>query len=285
MGAAPRRRNIALAGSHRAHTEGAKAVGQVATDEPVVVWIYLKDPAADVHAPGSAADLAALARPTTRRALARQRAAALAPAIVAIRRFAKKNDLRVRSVQAARQCVVLRGTAARMSKLFGASLRIYEDGRQRFRARSGSLKVPRTIARWTRAVLGFDQRPQIGLRALAGDGAAGGLWPSEVAALYGIPLARTGPSQCIGIIALGGGYLPSDVAAAAAQAGRRGSSSSGRSTAPPTSMRAARRATRRSRSTSRSWPASCRPPGSWSISPRTRPRAWPPPSTRRCSTT
>ena len=82
MGAAPRRRNIALAGSHRAHPEGAKAVGKVVPDEPVVVWIYLKDPAADVHAPGSAADLAALARPTTRRALARQRAAALAPGSV-----------------------------------------------------------------------------------------------------------------------------------------------------------------------------------------------------------
>ena len=90
MSAAPRRRNVALAGSHRARPEGAKAVGKVAPDEPVVVWIYLKDPAADVHAPGSAADLAALARPTPRRALARQRAAALAPAIVAIRRFAKQ---------------------------------------------------------------------------------------------------------------------------------------------------------------------------------------------------
>jgi kumamolisin len=220
MGAAPRRRHVALAGSHRARPEGAKAVGKVAPDEPIVVWIYLRDPATEAHAPGSAADLAALGRPTTRRALARQRAAALAPAIAAIGRFAKQNSLTVRSVQAARQCVVLRGTAARMSKLLGASLRLYEDGPHRFRARSGSLKVPRAIARWTRAVLGFDQRPQVGLRALAGDGDAGGLWPSEVAALYGIPLARTGPSQCIGIVALGGGYLPSDVAAAAAQAGR-----------------------------------------------------------------
>src|ERR1700704_1016814 len=99
MGAAPRRRNIALAGSHRARPEGAKAVGRAPPDDPFVVCIYLRDPATEAHAPGSAADLAALARPTTRRTLARQRAAVLAPAIVAIRRFATQNDLTVRGVQ------------------------------------------------------------------------------------------------------------------------------------------------------------------------------------------
>src|SRR3981081_2653428 len=117
MGAAPRRRKRALPGSHRAHPEGAKAVGKVAPDEPVVVWIYLKDPAAAVHAPGSAADLPALAPPPPRRPRARPRAPPWAPAIGALRRFAKKTNLGVRSGQAARQCVVLRGTAARMSKL------------------------------------------------------------------------------------------------------------------------------------------------------------------------
>ena len=79
MGAASRRRHVALAGSHRARPEGAKAVGKVAPDEPIVVWIYLRDPTTEAHAPGSAADLAALARPTTRRALARERAPGRGP--------------------------------------------------------------------------------------------------------------------------------------------------------------------------------------------------------------
>ena len=47
------------------------------------------------------------------------------------------------------------------------------------------------IAPWTRAILGFDQRPQ-GVRgapfqAIEGNSGAG-LWPTEIAALYGIPL-------------------------------------------------------------------------------------------------
>jgi kumamolisin len=219
MSAAPRQRTIS--GSHRAAPEGARPVGKIAADETVVVWVYLKNPDAARHEPGSAADLAALARPVTRRALARQRAAEYAPAVDAIRKFAKRNQLTVRAVHAARQCVVLKGSASQMTKAFGASLRIYDDGERRFRARTGSLKVPAAIARWTRAVLGFDHRPQVRLRSLAGDsGAAAGLWPSEVAALYGIPLDPINQPQCIGIIALGGGYLPTDAQVAAAQAGR-----------------------------------------------------------------
>jgi kumamolisin len=220
MSAALRRRLTELPGSHRSEPEGAQDVGTVDASEPVIVWVYLKNPAAEEHEPGSAADLAALAWPTTRRALARQRATEYAPAVAAIVKFARQNDLTVRAVQAGRQCIVLRGTASQTTKAFGASLRIYDDGQRQFRARSGSLRVPPSIARWTRAVLGFDHRPQVMLRGLAGDGSGMGMWPSDVAALYGIPLNPIGPPQCVGIIALGGGYLPSDIQEAAAQAAR-----------------------------------------------------------------
>jgi kumamolisin len=43
--------------------------------------------------------------------------------------------------------------------MFGADVQIYDDGAQRFRARTGVLRIPREIAPWTRAVVGFDQRP------------------------------------------------------------------------------------------------------------------------------
>jgi kumamolisin len=212
---------MTLRGSRRFKPEGAKIVGPVDAKEPVVVSVYLKNPAERQHVPGSAADLAALARSTTtRRKLARQRAVEYAPAIAAIKKFARTSGLTVRRVQAARRCVVLKGAAGRMSKAFGAKLRIYDDGQRQFCGRSGSLTIPAAFARWTRAVHGFDHRPQVMLRGLAGDSAATGLWPSEVAQLYGIPLDPVGAQQCVGIIALGGGYLPDDVQQAATQAGR-----------------------------------------------------------------
>jgi kumamolisin len=215
-----RQRLTELPGSHRPEPEGAQAVGAVAGSERVTLRLYLANPATEVHPPGSAEDLAALARPTTRRALARQRAVEYAPAIAAIRKFAAKSDLSVSAVQAARRCVVLRGNVAQTTRAFATELRLYDDGQRRFRARSGPLQVPLNIARWTRAALGFDHRPQVVLRDLAGESDGEGLWPSDMAALYGIPLAPAGSPQCIGIIALGGGYLLSDVQAAAAQAAR-----------------------------------------------------------------
>jgi kumamolisin len=115
--------------------------------------------------------------------------------------------------------VVLKGSAERMQKAFGASLRLYDDGQYRFRARTGSLRVPPTIARWTRAILGFDQRP-VQLKSLAGNGTGQGLWPSEVAALYGVPRDQDGANQSIGIIALGGGFLLPDLQAAVQAMGR-----------------------------------------------------------------
>jgi kumamolisin len=220
MGVARRRRSVPLRGSHRPKPEGAKIVGVVDAGEPVVVWVYLKNPASKKPRPGSAADLAALAEPTTRRKLARERAAEYAQAVNAMKNFAKTNSLTIRRFQAARRCIILKGSAAKMTKAFGASIRVYDDGQQRFRARSGSLRIPPSIARWTRAVLGFDHRPQVMLRSLAGAGAEMGLWPSEVAQAYGIQLDPIASRQCVGIIALGGGYLPSDVQQAVAQAGR-----------------------------------------------------------------
>ncbi len=50
------------------------------------------------------------------------------------------------------------------------------------------------------------------------DGSA--LWPTEVAALYGIPAEWQGKGQCIGIVAIGGSYNPDDLKAACQRMGR-----------------------------------------------------------------
>src|SRR5437879_1777666 len=64
-------------------------------------------------------------------------------------------------------------------------------------------------------------RRQPRLQALAGTGGGTGLCPTEIAALYGIPLDRDVSSVCVGIVALGGGYLASDLAKALAAMGRQ----------------------------------------------------------------
>jgi kumamolisin len=210
---------VALAGSRRNKPEGALAVGKIEPREPIVVTLYLQNPQSNRHAQGSAADLAELAQPRTRRSFARHRATYYAPAFAVIAKFAKKRGLKMQAKRADRRCVALKGSAERMQKAFGASLRFYEQGQHRFRARTGSLHLPPSIARWTRAILGFDQRP-VRLQSLAGNGAGPGLWPSEVAALYGIPRDQDGANQSIGIVALGGGFLLSDLQAAAQAMGR-----------------------------------------------------------------
>ena len=114
--------------------------------------------------------------------------------------------------------MVLEAKAEILLETFGAEVHLYNDGKQTFQARTGALHIPREIAPWTRAVVGFDRRPL--LRGGAGN-ATTGLWPTEVAALYGIPLDRDVSRQCAGIIALGGGYLPDDLNTALTRMGRR----------------------------------------------------------------
>jgi kumamolisin len=136
--------------------------------------------------------------------------------------FAKAHRLKVRAVDVAGRRVVLEGTARQMSNIFGATMANYVQNGRRFRARIGRLLIPKEIAPWTRAILGFDQRPiaRTELRAAAGAAHGAGLWPTDIAALYGIPLDRDVSGQCVGIIALGGGYLKSDLEAAVAGMGR-----------------------------------------------------------------
>ena len=216
---------VALAGSDRAAPEGAVLVGEVDPDERIVVTVHLKRRTPDRFAPGSAGDLARLSQPRTRRALAAERRRTHAAAAARIRKLAKAYRVAVRNIDLAARTVTIEATAKRLSQLFGATLHVYDDGQQRFRARVGRLMVPKEIAPWTRAILGFDQRPVVRrpvnrLRALAGLGGAVGLWPTEIARLYGIPLDRDVSKVCVGIVALGGGYLPSDLTQALAAMGR-----------------------------------------------------------------
>ncbi|WP_036051150.1 S53 family peptidase [Bradyrhizobium sp. Tv2a-2] len=213
-------RKVPLAGSRRVPPEGATFIGDVDPDQRIAVVVHLKRRTPDKFAPGSAGDLARLNKPISRPALEMQRRRTHARAAARVTKLAAANGLTVGRVDLLARTVTLEGTVRQMASIFGATLRVYDDGQRRFRARVGQLTVPAEMAPWTRAILGFDERPLATdvtrLKPLAGAGAGPGLWPTEIARLYGIPLDRDVSSICVGIIALGGGYVATDLVSALA---------------------------------------------------------------------
>ena len=209
---------VELAHSARRRPEG-EAVGRPDDGARLAVTLHLRHPAEPDHAPGSAEDFAALAVPTTRRRLALERARLFAPARAPLAEFAAQHGLRLGRLRATRRTVKLYGAAAQLSEAFGATLVAFEAEGRRFRARTGPLTAPDDLAPWIRAVVGFDTRaPSLRPASDPTDGL--GLWPREIAALYGLPADAKATGQCIGVIAPGGGHLPTDLAAAAAGAGQ-----------------------------------------------------------------
>jgi kumamolisin len=137
-----------------------------------------------------------------------------------VREFAVQNGLDVRDVDVAKRRVRLSGTAARLAAAFGTRLNRYRAGDRLFHSYDEALRIPDHLAPWVRAALGFDTRPRLRARRLrsyavgepAGGGPPGnGLWPAEMASLYGIEAPRQGLGQRIAIIAPRGGFRPEDL--------------------------------------------------------------------------
>ena len=208
---------VELAGSFRHVPEGAVVAGEIDSETPMTVTLHFRR-RTPAPAPGSAEDLQRLMRPMSHSALRRQRARTHARAAARIAAFARARGIAIRHIDLMGRSMVLEAPARVLLETFSATVRLYEQSGLTFRARTGTLQIPREIAPWTRAVVGFDQRPF--LRAAANE-AAEGLWPSEVAALYGIPLDLDVSHICAGIIAMGGGYQPDDLAAALTGMGRK----------------------------------------------------------------
>jgi kumamolisin len=129
--------------------------------------------------------------------------------------FASAEGLTVISTHPARRTVMLTGPLAAAARVFGAELQMYEQGGNRFRARTGSLAVPAEFEGIIEGVFGFDQRPQarahFRVRTAAAAGAAQSFTPPQVAQLYAYPAGATGAGQTIALIELGGGYQPADL--------------------------------------------------------------------------
>lgn len=198
--------SVEIPGSHRSEPEGAEVIGEVHQSETIGVTVYLRTPAEQRRLPWSRG------RAASRAELRQERALKFGPAYECLEKFAAQSGLLL-ELDPGRRSVHLRGSARSMQRAFAASLRIYKDSQRRFRARSGSLSAPRDVVPWIDAVLGFDGRPVVMRREQPQFGASGsaGLWPSEVARLYDLPPEADGAGQCIGLIALGGGYWPGDL--------------------------------------------------------------------------
>jgi len=177
---------LELPGSSRPEPEGARAIRDASRDAQVYVTVHLQGTQLEVASPAT---------------------------IELFERFASTYRLSMQ-FDSKRRCVLMGGKLERISKAFGTSLRIYSNGVDSFRARSGPLHIPEELAPITLAVLGLDERPivmrpSISLPPAAPDRA--GMWPREVAALYGVTADLDAPGECVGIVASGGGYLPTDL--------------------------------------------------------------------------
>jgi kumamolisin len=142
--------------------------------------------------------------------------------VAALRRFAKANGFRVSQVSVARRVVQLSGTRGRLARAFGVNAVRYDFDGTSWQSLIGSIYLPTEIAPCIRTVFGFNERPDL-QRAGAGAMSAKSSAPKkkshnkvaytavEVGDLYEFPKHLDGKGQSIAVIALGGGYLRSDM--------------------------------------------------------------------------
>jgi kumamolisin len=81
-------------------------------------------------------------------------------AISKIESLAAEYDLTVSEITPVRRTVKLQGSAANLSRAFDVAFESYEAEGYKYRARTGTIKVPSDIAESVEAVVGLDSRPQ-----------------------------------------------------------------------------------------------------------------------------
>jgi kumamolisin len=182
-------------------------VGDLPKDETIDVSVILTPKERAVAPPEGGAAIS--------RAEFAARHGADSAAIDKIRQFAQENNLTVSEVSAERRTVKLEGTASNMCSAFEVKLDCYEYEGQKYRARTGAIKIPAELAGSVEAVLGLDDRPQARPQfRVRSEAAAAGVsyTPLQIAKLYQFPAGADGKGQTIGILELGGGYRPADLA-------------------------------------------------------------------------
>jgi kumamolisin len=212
-----------LKGSERTPLAGARAVGPADPNERTEVTVRLRP-----RESGTLEDLVGKLtraksgrRPQffTREEFERTHASA-AEDIEKVAAFARASGLVVVETSASRRSVVLSGTVAALSRAFGVRLQTWEHEGGTYRGRTGPVQLPVALRDVVQGVFGLDDRPQAKPHFRVQGGRGNILWhaggrsytPPELARLYGFPTGLDGKGECIGIIELGGGYRPADLA-------------------------------------------------------------------------
>lgn len=172
------------------------------------------DPAEQVHISIYLKPIEPAPAPTSREAMAQQRAGAYAGSIQLVTEFAANAGMSVEGVEPVRRLIRLAGTAAQAEAAFRTSLSHYRHNERVFRCREGALELPEALHGVVEAVLGLDTRSQAQTRSIVANTAVtGSFLPNAVGRLYNFPAGVTGAGQCIGLIELGGGFVEADISA------------------------------------------------------------------------
>jgi kumamolisin len=153
----------------------------------------------------------------------------------AVYRFARTHGLPASSLSLGRT-IKLTGAVWEMEKAFGCDLLHCEHPHGSYRGRQGHVLLPAELHGVVTAVLGLDDRPiarpyfrketakirfarqaalinGLGWSVAKAKMTMGGFSIPQLCSLYNFPKVTAGPQQAIGLIELGGGYKPADIAA------------------------------------------------------------------------
>jgi kumamolisin len=194
------RRYLPLPGSQRTQPTGATLLGPVDPNRRLTLSLYLKPRA--VPPAGLRFERAEFAR-----------LYGADPGHVArIEAYAADHGLTVAGTDLARRRIELAGTAEAFSRAFRTKLDRYGIRTGEHRGRSGPLYVGDDIVDLVQGVFGLDDRPQARaqFRVAKAKATNTSFTPLQVAALYDFP-AGDGSGETIGLIELGGGFVPADL--------------------------------------------------------------------------
>jgi kumamolisin len=208
---------VPIPGSERQPLRGAKRIGPANANEQLEVTVRLRR-----KTPLPAMDLRPRQSPAPRIPLAHadlESAYGADPAEVSkVEDYARQYGLTVVDSSAGRCSVKLAGTVAQFNRAFDVTLEQWEHGATQYRGRVGTVQIPAPLAGVVAGVFGLDNRPfakphfrRFKPRAVT-EAQFKGYAPTKIAQLYNFPTGVDGSGQVIGIIELGGGYRPSDLA-------------------------------------------------------------------------
>ena len=209
-----------LVGSERDPMRGARSIGKADPTERLEVTVLLRRRANKaLQERANELGRSDRGRPHFKREEFAQQFGAEPDGINAVKQFANQHGLLVVQEDAPRRTMVLSGTVAQFNEAFGVDLEQFEHAGGTYRGRTGPIYLPDELSGIVEAVLGLDNRPQARphFRSCPSHGnvqwraSSTSFTPTNLASLYNFP-PGTGQGECIGIIELGGGYRPADLA-------------------------------------------------------------------------